>query len=62
MNFFVKEEHILDTPAKIKNQLKKAWDKYQELGNKSESANRMALYQQLIQMDLLKNQFEQMLR
>jgi hypothetical protein len=43
----VKEEHILDTPAKIKTQLKKAWDKYQELGNKSESANRMALYQQL---------------
>ena len=43
----VKEEHILDTPAKIKNQLKKAWDKYQELGNKSESANRMALYQQM---------------
>jgi hypothetical protein len=43
----VKEEHILDTPAKIKNQLKKAWDKYQEFGNKSEAANRMALYQQL---------------
>jgi hypothetical protein len=43
----VKEEHILDTPAKIKTQLKKAWDKYQELGNKSESANRMALYQQM---------------
>jgi len=44
----VKEEHILDTPAKIKNQLKKAWDKYQEFGNKSESANRMALYQQMV--------------
>jgi hypothetical protein len=43
----VKEEHILDTPAKIKNQLKKAWDKYQEFGNKSEAANRMALYQQM---------------
>lgn len=43
----VKEEHILDTPAKIKNQLKKTWDKYQEFGNKSEAANRMALYQQL---------------
>jgi hypothetical protein len=43
----VKEEHILDTPAKIKTQLKKAWDKYQEFGNKSEAANRMALYQQL---------------
>ena len=43
----VKKEHILDTPAKIKSQLKKAWDKYQEFGNKSEAANRMALYQQL---------------
>jgi hypothetical protein len=43
----VKEEHILDTPAKIKSQLKKTWDKYQEFGNKSEAANRMALYQQL---------------
>jgi hypothetical protein len=43
----VKDEHILDTPAKIKTQLKKAWDKYQEFGNKSEAANRMALYQQL---------------
>ena len=43
----VKEEHILDTPAKIKSELKKAWDKYQEFGNKSESANRMALYKQL---------------
>jgi hypothetical protein len=44
----VKEEHILDTPAKIKSQLKKAWDKYQEFGNKSEAANRMALYQQMV--------------
>jgi hypothetical protein len=43
----VKEEHILDTPAKIKSELKKAWDKYQEFGNKSEAANRMALYKQL---------------
>lgn len=44
----VKEEHILNTPEKIKSQLKKAWDKYQEFGNKSEAANRMALYQQMI--------------
>jgi hypothetical protein len=43
----VKEEHILDTPEKIKTQLKKAWDKYQEFGNKSEAANRLALYQQM---------------
>jgi len=44
----VKEEHILDTPEKIKDQLKKAFDKYQDWGNKSEAANRLALYQQLI--------------
>jgi hypothetical protein len=43
----VKDEHILDTPQKIKEQLKKAFDKYQEWGNKSEAANRLALYQQL---------------
>lgn len=43
----VKEEHILNTPAKIKSELKKAFDKYQEFGNKSEAANRMALYKQL---------------
>lgn len=44
----VKEEHILDTPEKIKTQLKKAFDKYQEWGNKSEAANRLALYQQMV--------------
>ena len=43
----VKPEHILNTPEKIIGQLKKYFDKYQEWGNKSESANRMALYQQL---------------
>jgi hypothetical protein len=43
----VKEEHILDTPDKIKAGLKTAWDKYQEWGNKSEAANRMALYNQM---------------
>jgi hypothetical protein len=43
----VKEEHILDTPEKIKNQLKKAFDKYQDYGNRSEAANRLALYQQM---------------
>ena len=44
----VADEDILDTPAKIKAGLAKAWDAYTELGNKSESANRMALYQQMI--------------
>jgi hypothetical protein len=43
----VKPEHILDSPAKVKEGLKMAWDKYQEWGNKSESANRMALYTQM---------------
>jgi hypothetical protein len=43
----VKESDILDTPEKIKVGLSKMWDAYQEFGNKSESANRMALYTQL---------------
>lgn len=43
----VKAEHILDTDEKIKAGLKTAWDKYQEWGNKSEAANRMALYNQM---------------
>jgi hypothetical protein len=43
----VKGEHILDTEEKIKAGLKVAWNKYQEWGNKSEAANRMALYNQM---------------
>jgi hypothetical protein len=43
----VKESDILDTPDKIKAGLSKLFDKYEELGNKSEAANRMALYNQL---------------
>jgi hypothetical protein len=43
----VKESDILDTPAKIKSGLSKLFEKYEELGNKSEAANRMALYNQL---------------
>jgi hypothetical protein len=43
----VKENEILDTKDKIKDGLRYAWDKYQEWGNKSEAANRMALYNQL---------------
>lgn len=48
INQGVADEDILDTPAKIKAGLAKAWNAYNELGNKSESANRMALYQQMI--------------
>jgi hypothetical protein len=43
----VRGEHILDTPDKIKAGLQTAWNKYQEWGNKSEAANRMALYNQM---------------
>jgi len=43
----VKESDILDTPDKIKSGLSKLFEKYEELGNKSEAANRMALYNQL---------------
>jgi hypothetical protein len=43
----VKGENILDTEAKIKAGLKRMWDGYQDWGNRSEAANRMALYLQL---------------
>jgi hypothetical protein len=43
----VDSEAILDSPDKIKKALKKTWDAYQELGNRSEAANRLSLYQQM---------------
>jgi hypothetical protein len=43
----VKGENILDTEAKLKAGLKRMWDGYQDWGNRSEAANRMALYIQL---------------
>lgn len=43
----VSKDTILTTPAQVTKALRMAWDKYQEWGNKSEAANRMALYQQL---------------
>jgi hypothetical protein len=43
----VRGDTILDNEKKIKAGLQKAWSKYQEWGNKSEAANRMALYNQL---------------
>ena len=43
----VNANQILDTPAKIKAQLQNVLDKYNEIGNKFENANRLALYQQL---------------
>ena len=39
---------ILDTPEKIKANLQKVLDAYNEVGNKFENANRLALYQKLI--------------
>ena len=38
---------ILDSPDKVKKGLTILWEKYKDWGNKSESANRMALYNQL---------------
>jgi hypothetical protein len=43
----IDEAHILDSEEKITNALKYAWRKYQDLGNRSESINRLALYKQL---------------
>ena len=43
----VSPNNILDTEEKIKKGLALAWKKYQDWGNKSEAANRMALYKQL---------------
>jgi hypothetical protein len=43
----VNPDNILNTESKIKNGLKKMFDAYQELGNRSEAANRIALYKQL---------------
>ena len=44
----VNANQILDTPDKIKNSFKSALDWYNEQGNKFENANRLALYQKLI--------------
>ena len=43
----VRPDSILDSPEKIKAGMKLLWDKYQEFGNRSEAANRLALYNQL---------------
>jgi hypothetical protein len=44
----VNETTILDTPDKIKAKLQSVLDYYNEIGNKFENANRLALYQKLI--------------
>ena len=43
----VDSNNIWDTEAKISAGMSKAWKAYQDWGNKSEAANRMALYKQL---------------
>ena len=43
----INRDTILDTPDRIKKGLRMAWDKYQDWGNASEAANRLALYKQL---------------
>lgn len=43
----VREATILDTPEKIKGKLQDLLDSYNELGNKFENANRLALYRKL---------------
>jgi hypothetical protein len=39
---------ILDTPEKVKHVFSTIWHKYEDLGNKAENANRIALYKQLM--------------
>jgi hypothetical protein len=44
----IRESTILDTPEKIKGKLQDLLNSYNELGNKFENANRLALYKKLI--------------
>jgi hypothetical protein len=45
----VDEATILDTPEKVKSMFTKSWRYYEDLGNKAENANRIALYKQLME-------------
>lgn len=40
------DAQILDAPAKVRAALGKAWDAYQEFGDRAETVNRAALYEQ----------------
>jgi len=44
----VDEANILDTSEKVKSMFTKSWHYYEDLGNKAENANRIALYKQLM--------------
>ena len=43
----VNGENIVDTKEKVEHFLKKLWHKYEEIGNRSENINRIALYKKL---------------
>jgi hypothetical protein len=45
----VEDATILDTSEKIKRMFSSTWHKYQELGDLSENANRVALYKQMME-------------
>ena len=45
----VDDATILDTPEKVKRMFSSVWHKYQELGDLSENANRVALYKQMME-------------
>ena len=44
----VDDKTILNTPQKVKAMLGKAWDAWQDFGDRMENVNRTALYQQLL--------------
>lgn len=48
----VSRNTILDSDNLISKGLRTTWDKYQEWGNKSEAANRLALYKQMTDKDM----------
>jgi hypothetical protein len=48
----VSRNTILDSDNLISKGLRVTWDKYQEWGNKSEAANRLALYKQMTDKDM----------
>ena len=48
----VDDKTILNTPQKVKAALSKAWDAWQEFGDRLENVNRTALYKQLLDKGL----------
>jgi hypothetical protein len=48
----VDDKTILNTPQKVKAMLGKAWDAWQDFGDRMENVNRTALYQQLLDKGL----------